>query len=128
MLLETMLNLVQVLKSTTEIQHVSASGKFALDFAWLVILAINTSRQCPKAVTYNVVMHLVQRNRMASITFAKLSMEDLVASTRRSIMCEEWFFFRLNTNLNNYSASAAVLKDFLSRQNGESMEQYVSRR
>ena len=48
MLLEIMLKQVQVLSSTTGMQQVSTSGNVAIDFAKLVTLAINTSKQCPR--------------------------------------------------------------------------------
>ena len=81
MLLEIMLKHIQVPTSTKVMQQVSTSGNFALDFAWLVKLAINASKQCPKSVTDYVVMRLLQHKKLASTTCAKLTMEDRVVST-----------------------------------------------
>ena len=82
MLLEIMLKHDQVLAPTAGMQQVSTSGDFALDFALLGKLAINTSKRCPKSLTDHVVMHLLQHKRFASKTCAKLSMEHRVVSTR----------------------------------------------
>ena len=117
MLLEIMLKLVQVHTSITGTQQVSTSGHFALDFASLEKLAINTSKRCPKSVTDYVVMHLLQHKKLASITCAELSMEDRMMRGMVYPLTEHELF-------RQYCRPGG----HLSRQDGEIMKQYVSRR
>ena len=91
MRLEIMLKHVPERTSSMEMQRVFTSGNFALDSASLVKLAINTSKQCPKSVKDFVATHSSRHKKLASMTNANLSMEHLVALTRRSIIYEGWF-------------------------------------
>ena len=67
--------------SIAEIQQVFTYGNFALDYALLVKLVINTSKQCPKSVTEYVVVHSSHK-KSASIVCAKLMKDDHVVLTR----------------------------------------------
>ena len=62
---------LQVQISTLETQQVSTNGNFALDFALLVKLVINTSKRCPKSVTDCVVTHSSRHKKLDSIICAK---------------------------------------------------------
>ena len=80
-------------------------------------LAINTPKRCPKSVTDHVVMHLLQHKKLASITCAKLSMEDRMMRGMVYPLTEHELF-------RQYCRPGG----HLSRQDGEIMKQYVSRR
>ena len=73
---------VQVHISTMEMQQVSTNGNSALDFALLVELVMNTSKQRPKSVTDCGVMHSSRDKELAPIICAKLLTEYCVVSTR----------------------------------------------
>ena len=76
-----MLKRVQAHISTMETQQVSINGNFALDYALLAHLVINTSKQCQKSVMGCVVTQSSRHNKLASIICAKLLTEDLVVLT-----------------------------------------------
>ena len=107
MLLEIMLKHVQVHTSIMERQRVFTRGNFTLDFALLVKMVTNTSKQRPKSATDYVTTHSSRHKKLSSITSAKLLTEH-----------ESKELFR------QYCSPGGPL----SRQNGESMKQYVSRR
>ena len=106
MLLGIMLKRVQA-----QTQQVSMSGNFALDFASLVKLAINTSKRCQKFVF--VAAQEVGFDNLCEIVDGR---HDDQQHARNG------FPFLVNSNPKNYSGGS------LSRQNEEFMKQYVSRR
>ena len=81
-LLEVMLKRVQARTFTKLTQQVSMDGNFALDYALLVNLVINTPKLCPKSVTDCVVTHSSRHKKLASIICANLLTEDHPVLTR----------------------------------------------
>ena len=57
----------------------SMNRNSVLDYASLVNLVINTSKQCPQSVMDCVVTHSSRHKKLASIICAKLLTEDPVA-------------------------------------------------
>ena len=115
--------------SVTEPQQVSMNGNSALDFALLVKLVINTLKQCQKSVTDCVATHPSRHKKLASIVCVKLidgisrGIDTLIQHVRKERL------FPLTEH-----ESKELFRQYcrpggsLSRQNGESMKQYVSSR
>ena len=80
MLLDITLKHDQVRASTTETQRVFTSGNFALDFASLVKLATNTSKQRPKSATDYVATHSSRHEKLAFV-----NLREIVDGTPRGI-------------------------------------------
>ena len=128
MLLEIELKRVQAHMSIMEMQQVSTNGNFAFDYALLVNMVISTSKRCPKSVTDCVVTHSSRHKKLASIVCAKIfdgrprGIDTLTHHMRGMVFV-----------LTEHEAKELCLqycrpRKLLSRQNGESIKQNVSRR
>ena len=123
-----MLKHVQVHISTMETQQVSMNGNFALDYALLVNPVINVLKRCLKSAMDCVPTHSSRHKKLASVICAKIfggrpcGIDTLINHMQEMV-------FPLTER-----ESKEIFRQYcdpggpLSRQNGESMQQYASRR